>query len=74
MKLRIELDLDPSEFELANELIATLRCSAHIRVSLVGLDAGEHDILSKFHVMSVLFRRRSSAKTRDEHDSGIHQL
>ena len=28
MKLRIELDLDPSEFELANELIATLRYSA----------------------------------------------
>ena len=25
MKLRIELDVEPSEFELATELIATLR-------------------------------------------------
>ena len=39
MKLRIELDLDPSEFELANELIATLRCSAHRLVFPTGIDA-----------------------------------
>lgn len=26
MKVRIELDIDPSELELANELVSTLRC------------------------------------------------